>query len=51
MKRIVNHAKIDRRETPTDVALKELAKMPEDMKRMALAYAQGVQYGKRIETR
>jgi len=51
VKRIVNHTKIDRRETPTDTALKELAKMPEEMKRMALAYAHGVQYGKQIKAR
>mgnify|MGYP006974983619 FL=1 len=33
---------------PRDITLERLAKLPEDVKKMALAYAQGVSNGRRL---
>lgn len=33
---------------PRDITLEHLAKLPEDVKKMALAYAQGVSNGRKL---
>lgn len=39
----------DERLAPRDAALEALAKLPEDVKKMALAYAHGVSSGRRMQ--
>ena len=51
MKRTIKTAEPvqEERLAPRDAALEALAKLPEDVKKMALAYAHGVSSGRRMQ--
>lgn len=51
MKRAIKTAEPvqEERLAPRDAALEALAKLPEDVKKMALAYAHGVSSGRRMQ--